>query len=278
MKSFVPISYPGGKTRVVKKILSPLFPSFEGDFYDPFVGGGSIALWVAQLYPDKNIHINDLNDKLYIFWKQLKENHEQLIEKLLEVREEHDPEKAELGRELLKKENDILYDEKSTEFEMAVAYFVLNKISFSGLTEHGSLSKDNYWKKFNPLNVNKLRDLNKIMKNFIIDNIDYETFINGHSPDSFIFLDPPYRLKTRNTLYGKNGEMHEGFDHDRFAEVVKKIKGKFMITYNDCEENRENFKDYKILDQEYRYYMVFKEDEVGNKVTRKKNELIIINY
>jgi DNA adenine methylase len=97
--------------------------------------------------------------------------------------------------------------------------------------------------------------------------------------NDFIVLDPPYDLgEKNNTLYGKMGEMHQGFDHDRFADNVKALKGKWMITYNDSEEIRERFKDFKIIDQEYRYFMTFKQDDVGNKTTRIKNELIIINY
>ena len=277
-KSFVPLSMPGGKTRVVKKILSPLFPEFDGNFYDPFIGGGSIPLWIAQTRPEKEIYVNDINKKLYTFWKVLMENHEELISKLIKIRRSADPNNLEVGKKVLNFYNEKLYNENSTDLEQATSFFILNKISFSGLTEHGSLSKHNYEKKFNELNINKLKDLNLIMKNFHISNIDYEELLSSHSPEDFIFLDPPYRLKERNTLYGKDGKIHENFDHDRFAEVVKKIKGKFMITYNDSEENRENFKDYKILNQEYQYYMTFKNDENGNKTSRKKNELIIINY
>ena len=32
--------------------------------------------------------------------------------------------------------------------------------------------------------------------------------------DIFVYLDPPYDIKSN--LYGKKGNMHRGFDHDKF--------------------------------------------------------------
>lgn len=282
--SLVPISYPGGKSKVVKKILSPLFPEFSGDFYDPFIGGGSIPLWVSQMYPEKNIFVNDLNEVLYNFWKTLYKYPEELVKNLIWEREHNDPEDLERGKNLLKEQEYLLYNTPNTftkedDIIRATAYFILNKIAFSGLTEHGSLSKSNYKKKFNIGNIQKLITINSFMKNWKIFNYDYETFINGSSKDDFIFLDPPYDLgEKNNTLYGKMGEMHQKFDHNRFANIIKSNKSKWMITYNDNKDIRERFKNYKIIDQEYRYFMTFKQDETGNKSTRMKNELIIINY
>jgi len=284
IKSVVPISFVGGKSKMVKNILSPLFPEFSGDFYDAFIGGGSIPLWVSQMYPEKNVFVNDLNEVLVNFWKTLHKYPEELMEKLIWIREHADPEDLERGKSLLKEQEYLLYNTPNTfdpedDLIRAAAYFTLNKIAFSGLTEHGSLSKDNYKKKFNIGNIQKLSIINSFMKTWKIFNYDYETFISDSVENDFIFLDPPYDLgEKKNTLYGKMGEMHQGFDHDRFSEVVKINPAKWMITYNDNEEIRERFKDFKIIDQEYRYFMTFKQDDVGNKTTRKKNELIIINY
>ena len=115
------------------------------------------------------------------------------------------------------------------------------------------------------------------MKNFDISTIHFERFMQRPQASDFTFLDPPYLIDSSN-LYGKNGELHEGFNHEQFLDSVKRLKGKWMITYNDCEWLREAYKDYKIIDSEYRYSMAFDTDESGNKKTRMKNELIILNY
>ena len=277
-KSIVPLRYPGGKSKVIKNVLSPLFPEFNGHFYDPFIGGGSIVTWIAQMYPEKVIHANDLNPALYNFWQVLKDDVETLVDKLLIIRYENDPLDVDAGRALLKKHKEQLYS-NNTDLNRAVSYYVLNKISFSGMTEHGSISKDAYAKTFNPLNIKKLYGVSELLGNVVFYNTSYETLINGCSPNSFVFLDPPYDLgDKKNNLYGKNGDMHSGFDHIKFTEVIKNLTCKWMITYNDNEKIRERFKDYTIMEHEYTYFIAFAEDDLGNKITRKKNELIIINY
>ena len=276
-KALTPLRYVGGKSKVVKKTLSPLFPKEFKNFYEPFIGGGSVALWIAQMYPDMDIHINDLNSKLFSFWLTLRDKPKQLITELHEIRENHDPKNLEQGKKLLKDEQLVLY-ENPYDDNIAVAYYVLNKISFSGLTEHGSISKLAYEKTFNHHNIDRLVEISSHMKNFKIYNQHFKDFMNLSEDDSFTFLDPPYQIESSN-LYGKNGEMHKGFNHEEFLEYVKKnLKGKWMITYNDNEWLREAYKDYTIIDSEYRYSMAFDTDEEGNKKTRMKNELIIMNY
>ena len=45
-----PLRYPGGKSRLAKSIVS-LIPSFE-EYREPFLGGGSIYVYLKQIYPD----------------------------------------------------------------------------------------------------------------------------------------------------------------------------------------------------------------------------------
>lgn len=275
-KALTPLRYVGGKSKVVKKTLSPLFPKFEGAFFEPFIGGGSVALWAAQMYPDKKIYINDLNPALTNFWKHLRDNTDELVEKLHEVRDLYKTNEIQDGKDLLEESQEHLYN-NSNFLKRAVAYYVLNKISFSGLTEHGSLSKLAYEKTFNHQNIDRLPEIASHMKNFDISTMHFERFMTRPIAADFTFLDPPYQIESSN-LYGKKGELHEGFNHEAFLESVKKLKGKWMITYNDNEWIRESYKDYEIIDSEYRYSMAFDTDESGNKTTRMKNELIILNY
>ena len=90
----------------------------------------------------------------------------------------------------------------------------------------------------------------------------------------FIFMDPPYYTATKSALYGRNGELHKGFDHERFAEEVKRCKHKWLITYDDCEYIRQMYKDYKIIPFNLMYGM----RNVSKENTMKGNEIIITNY
>ena len=66
------LRYPGGKSRAITK-MQQYFPDLRDyeEFREPFLGGGSVALNVTQLYPDLSIWVNDLYEPLVNFWKIL---------------------------------------------------------------------------------------------------------------------------------------------------------------------------------------------------------------
>ena len=63
-----PLRYPGGKNKAIKTI-APIIPSFN-EFREPFLGGGSLFIYLKQLYPKKKYWINDLYPNLFYFWEQ----------------------------------------------------------------------------------------------------------------------------------------------------------------------------------------------------------------
>ncbi|MBX0310482.1 MAG: DNA adenine methylase, partial [Sulfurihydrogenibium sp.] len=92
--------------------------------------------------------------------------------------------------------------------------------------------------------------------------------------DVFIFLDPPYYSTIKSKLYGKNGDLHLNFDHERFASNMKKCQHLWLITYDDCIEIRELFSFAYIYPWELQYGM--NNYRQGN--AKKGKELFIANY
>ncbi|MFW6281222.1 MAG: DNA adenine methylase [bacterium] len=277
VKSMSPLSYPGGKMKVVKRLLSPLFPNDFENYYEPFIGGGSVALYVAQLFPNKKIFINDIAENLIHLWKQIKDNTSILIKDLHEIRDLFPQDDLKMGEVLLEEMMEKLDDNISSSLEKAIAFYVVNKISFSGLSENThKISKHNYKNKFNHVNIDKLKEVSQQTKNFEIYNEDFIKFLEKPRPNDFVFLDPPYKIN--QTLYGKNGKYHSNFDHYKLKEMLLDADYKWLMTYNDSDEIREMYENFIIENAEYRYCMSFNTDDNGNKVTRFKNELIIRNY
>jgi DNA adenine methylase len=62
-----PLRYPGGKSRAVETIAR-LLPDFD-EFREPFLGGGSVFVYVKQRFPNKKYWINDLYTEFYTSWK-----------------------------------------------------------------------------------------------------------------------------------------------------------------------------------------------------------------
>jgi DNA adenine methylase len=260
-----PLRYPGGKSRAIK-FIAPLIPKFD-EFREPFVGGGSVFVYLKQKYPNRKFWINDIYENLYHFWKQLQQNPEELLEKI-QYWKDNSIDGKELHQYLLAN------IEGFDELNKAAAFFIFNRITFSGTTESGGFSNAAFDKRFTQSSIERVRQLSQILNNTKITNLDYQEVLEEDGKNVFIFLDPPYYSATKSALYGKNGNLHKGFDHERFAENLKKTKHNWLITYDDSEYIRNLFSFANIKEWNLTYGM----RNVGKNGNQKGNELFISNY
>ncbi|MDX1917802.1 MAG: DNA adenine methylase [Candidatus Caenarcaniphilales bacterium] len=224
-----PLRYPGGKSRAIQE-LRKFIPEEFSSFYEPMVGGGSMFIYIAQLRPDIPIHINDLNTDLYLFWKACKKSPEELIKAVQQFKDD-----TKKGRELFVFLSKQIPSE-ITELERGVRFFILNRITFSGTAESGGYSEKAFQTRFTQSSIDRLSRVSEILTDRIkITNQDYEEVLQFSDSESFTFLDPPYLSATKSRLYGKKGDLHISFDHQRFAKAVSLCKGKWLITYDDCD-------------------------------------------
>jgi len=261
-----PLRYPGGKSKALKWIV-PLIPYFD-ELREPFVGGGSVFVVTKQLFPSKKFWINDLNQDLYSFWKVVRDDIKKLVIDISKLKNDTSD-----GKFLHKHYTKSTV--KFNEFEKAVRFFVLNRITFSGTADSGGFSKAAFEKRFTKSSIDRLNDLGKIVTPDVrITNIDYEELVNKPGENVFIFLDPPYLTAEKSMLYGKNGNLHRGFDHQRFANVMKNCQHKWLITYDDHPEIRNLFKFANIIEWEMQYGM----NNYKKTTAAKGKELFIANY
>lgn len=260
-----PLRYPGGKSRVAEKIVS-LIPDFK-EFREPFVGGGSIFINLRQKFPDKQFWINDKYEELSTFWKVLQSDSGKLIEQIWNWKHEFSD-----GKKLFHflRENKDKFDE----VQIAAMFFVFNRITFSGTTEAGGFSKQAFEKRFTDSSIERLNPMLQILQNIKITNEDYEHSINADGKDVFLFLDPPYFSATNSALYGKNGNLHKAFDHEKFAETLKNCSHKWLLTYDNSPFIRKLFSFAEISSWDLVYGM----RNVTTKSQQREQELLISNY
>jgi DNA adenine methylase len=262
-----PLRYPGGKQRAIAQIANYLPQSFH-EFREPFIGGGSVFLYICQTYPDIKYWINDLNEELYHFWLQSQHNLPALVEQVWQVKKSET-----CGRELF---NQLAKADtaKMTSLERATRFFVLNRISFSGTIESGGYSEASFLGRFTDSSIDRLAALDQSLVNTKITNLDYGQLLEEPGENVFIFLDPPYLANSQSRLYGKKGDLHTFFDHNRFAKLMQDCSHQWLITYDDCEQVRENFDFAFIYEWELQYGM----NNYKQKQAKKGNELFITNY
>jgi DNA adenine methylase len=262
-----PLRYPGGKSRAVQRIQKLLPEEFD-EYREPFVGGGSFFIYLKQQRPNLKIWINDLNPELYYFWKYAQLDSEKFAGELLKVKKERQN-GQELFDELIQSNVSLL-----TELERAVRFFVLNRITFSGVVESGGFSQMAFRSRFTASSIERVSKLSPLLAGIKITHLDYRQLLQDGNQFVFTFLDPPYFKATRSRLYGKNGVLHTSFNHDEFAQEMKKCKQSWLITYDDSPEIRANFSFATIYEWELQYGM----NNYKQGKAEKGSELFITNY
>ena len=275
MKSYkTPLRYPGGKSRACTK-MDQYFPDLRDyvEFREPFLGGGSVAIHISKKYPHLKITVNDLYEPLINFWLQLQESGKELEENIKNYKSTH-PEPIS-ARELFNESKKRVNDQKFDSLERASAFYIVNKCSFSGLTESSSFSQQASISNFSMRGIEKLSGYSELITNWNITNNTYEDLIeNDIHDDIFMYLDPPYDIK--DNLYGKKGEMHKSFDHDKFADDCDKSDIDMLVSYNSNQLVKDRFKDWTAAEFDLTYTM----RSVGEYMRdqQKRKELLLLNY
>jgi DNA adenine methylase len=159
-------------------------------------------------------------------------------------------------------------------YERAIRFFVLNRITFSGVVESGGFSQLAFESRFTESSIERLARTGNVMEGIKITHLDYRKLLAGGSRQTFTFLDPPYFKATKSKLYGKNGILHTKFNHADFACEMKKCSHSWLITYDDSPEIRENFSFAKMYEWELQYGM----NNYKQGTAERGNELFIANY
>ena len=267
-----PLRYPGGKSKAVTK-LSKYFPDMSDikEYREPFLGGGSVAIAITKQYPDINIWVNDLYEPLYNFWVELRDNGEYLHNQLAQLKTRYPDRGSAKGLFLDAKE--AVTDENQKDKDRAVAFYIVNKCSFSGLTESSSFSAQASDSNFSIKGINNLKYYSELIKNWKITNLDYSE-LQSDETNVFLYADPPYQVK--DNLYGHKGQMHKGFDHARFADIMDGHLCNVMISYNNHPDIINRFFEWYQYDFAHTYTMRSTGTYMIDQT--KRRELICLNY
>jgi len=252
-----PLRWVGGKNKLVKKIL-PLFPEHKG-FVEVF-GGSAVVLLNKE--PVKWEVLNDFDSNLMNFWSVIQKAKDQFLNSF---------EYELVSRERFE-EYKVKYKNKdfNDAIEQAKVFYYLVRSCFASDMKNPvfGASKDR-----NRLRIDKIEDdIKEVYERLIpvtIENKSFEDVMRIYdSPDTFFYLDPPYR----NTKQYATGKFTDE-QYALMAESCKKSQGKWLITINNDEYIKELFKDFNIIDHEV-WYSVCKTD--NGRADFK--ELIITNY
>ena len=151
-----PLRYPGGKSRATKYLL-PRFPEGIKEYRETFLGGGSVAIAFSKENPDIPVWVNDLYEPLYNFWCELRDNSVELSRRLVELKSRYPDQGS--ARGLFIEAKELVNDYDQSNLSRAIAFYVINKCSFSGLTESSSFSRQASDNNFTMSGIEKLKGI-----------------------------------------------------------------------------------------------------------------------
>lgn len=282
-----PVSRVGNKSSILH-ILYALFPLEFNRFVDVFGGSGSVLLGKPQIHPfevyndfDRNLvnlfrcmkdrtvatlraigfcNLNsreDFNAIKKFFESDGKFTDEYLLEELELTALTFPPPEA--------KELQELRTRITIDYDVRRAAMFLKLLRYSYSSGCKSFASQ-------PFDIRRLfgliKELEDRMATVVVENQDFETLIKHYDrPDTFFYADPPYYSTEDMYAVGFNWD-----DHVRLHDTLSNIKGKFLLSYNDCPEIRELYKDFSMFDfsrthsmaQRYEAGKEFKELLIGN--------------
>lgn len=295
------LKWAGGKTQLLPVIQELLPKDFEQGkikrYIEPFIGGGAVFFWLTQFNEIEEFVISDISDELYIVYQTVREDVEDLIERLTQLRKiflslsEEGQERFFYQQRELFNENqkDVKFRKFQASWVNRTAQFIfLNRTCFNGLYRTNSQLKFNvpFGKYKNPgiFDEENLRAASQILQNTTILHGDFENCEKFADENAFVYFDPPYRPISKTSSFSTYHKS-EFTDDDqiRLANFFKRLdqKGAKLMLSNSDPKN-ENPND-EFFDELYRDFQItrVKASRAINCNGAKRgqiSELIITNY
>lgn len=227
MRSF--IGWIGGKSHLKNQIIS-LIPS-NCDRYIEVCGGAGWVLFGKGKIKGQMEVFNDIDGDLINLYRQIKYNCSALQNEIdwLQSRKLFNTYRYEI-------ENGI----ELSDLQRAARYLYLIRCSFGSNRNSFATATKRICNIIDALPAYKER-----LKEVIIENRDFENLIKTYDrPSALFYIDPPY--VESEGYYNKKYVSFNKDDHLRLNSVLKGIKGRFILSYNDCDFIRDLYKDYNI--------------------------------
>ena len=240
------LKWVGGKTQIIDHVISR-FPQEIHNYYEPFVGGGSVLLAILSHQQCGNIHVSgtiyasDINAHLIGLYKNIQTNVDALILELRTLCAEY----AEcIGAEVNRKASTLdeaktspesyyfwirakfnaLLPAERTGIQASAMFLFMNKTCFRGVYREGprgfNVPFGNYK---NPaiFDETHLRAISALIQPVVFSNLSFETALLSIEPGDFVYMDPPYAPENEKSFVSYTAD---GFDAEKHKTLFRLSK------------------------------------------------------
>ncbi len=231
-----PFRYPGGKTWLV-----PLFrrwmmslPSQPAVLVEPFAGGGIISLTAAFEQLSDRVVMVELDEQIAAVWKTiLGGDAEWLAKRILSFELTVESAKAEFAKS------------PKSHRELAFQTVLKNRTAHGGILADGAGVLKNgengkgILSRWYPQTIAKrITNIGFVTQRieFVMGDAFAELTRFRSDRNAVFFIDPPYTAGGKSA--GSRLYNHSEVDHDRLFSLCEKLRGDFLMTYDNAEEVR----------------------------------------
>jgi DNA adenine methylase len=245
---FTPLRYPGGKAKLAAFVKAIIKENklCDGDYVEPYAGGAGIALELMfQEYVDR-IHINDVSQPVYSFWKSVLKDTDELCRLIKDTR---------VTVSSWDRQKKVFANPKDHSYlELGFATFFLNRTNRSGILNGGIIGgrdQTGPWKidaRYNSEElIFRIRCIANMKSRIKLTHSDALSFLKFGLPKwpkkTLIYLDPPYYAQGRELYY----DYYQPKDHAEVAKLIaSKMKAKpWIVSYDNVPAIKTLYSDYR---------------------------------
>ena len=291
------LKWAGGKGQLLSQLDGHLPDELQGQVFtyiELFVGGGAMLFYMLRNYPNiTHAVINDINPHLVIAYHVIKEQPEELINRLDAL--EHDyiaQADDEARKDFFLHVRDVFNEEELDDIDRTKYLMYLNRTCFNGLYRVNSKGKFNvpFGRNAHPTICNADTIL---ADSEVLNRVDV-TILNGdfeHTADemrdglNFFYFDPPYRPLNATSSF--NSYAKEEFNDDeqiRLRNFCVRLNDqpnvKWMLSNSDCSAKNPNDTFFEDIYADFTIHRVHASRAINANPSKrgKLTELLIKNY
>jgi DNA adenine methylase len=215
------LRWAGSKRRLLRKI-GPYLPEQMGEYFEPFLGSGSLFFSVRP----ESATLSDLNPGLIGAFKAIRDNVDRVIDLVRDFR----PTRVEYYR--LRDD-----DEPSDRWEAAARFVILNRMCWNGLYRENLQGRFNVpygWGGQAVLDESQLRSAATSLERVKIRCCDFSVALRDVVRGDFVFLDPPYVTShSDNGFIEYNSRLFKWEDQIRLVQECHRLTkrgARFLMT------------------------------------------------
>ena len=262
------LKWVGGKTQIINKII-PKFPKKINNYYELFLGGGSVLFALCSKIKNKEIEIDgniyafDINEGLINVYKAIQSNKDELYNYITHYMKMYESITGETVNRKPETETDATTSKESyyywmrarfnklpkTSIEYSALFIILNKLCFRGVYREGpngfNVPYGHYKKTPTIISESQLTTISELIKDVKFESLGFKESISKIKSNDFVYLDPPYAPLDKNSFVNYT---KDGFTLENHIELFKKIielkDVKFIMSNAKVELVLDYFKDF----------------------------------